>query len=84
VAGRGNRKFLDRNASTIHDLVTTDFAVKRTIGRRPPRLERIFSRSPLYFVTFCTHERQQFLAKDEIHTAFVLFAKRAKGTFKSQ
>jgi len=55
--------------------------VKRTIGRRPPRLERIFSRSPLYFVTFCTHERQQFLAKDEIHTAFVLFAKRAKGTF---
>jgi putative transposase len=35
----------------------------------------------LYFVTFCTHERQRFLAKDEVHTAFVLFAKRAKDTF---
>jgi putative transposase len=52
--------------------------MKRTFGRRPPRLERIFATDPLYFVTFCTHERQRFLAKDELHTAFVLFAKRAE------
>jgi putative transposase len=55
--------------------------MKRIFGRRPQRLGRVFATGPLYFVTFCTHERQQFLAKDEIHTAFVLFAKRAEETF---
>jgi putative transposase len=55
--------------------------MKRTFGRRPPRLGRIFATSPVYFVTFCTHERQRFLAKDEVHTAFVLFAKRAEETY---
>ena len=50
--------------------------MKRDFGRRPLRLDRIFATGPLYFVTFCTHERQRFLAKDEVHTAFVLFAKR--------
>ena len=54
--------------------------MKRSFGRRPPRLERIFATGPLYFVTFCTHERQRFLAKDEVHTAFILFAKRAEET----
>jgi putative transposase len=55
--------------------------MKRDFGRRPPRLEQIFATSPVYFVTFCTHERQRFLAKNEVHTAFVLFAKRAKNNF---
>ncbi len=55
--------------------------MKRDFGRRPPRLGRVFAIGPLYFVTFCTHERQRFLAKDEVHTAFVLFAKRAEETF---
>jgi REP element-mobilizing transposase RayT len=55
--------------------------MKRTFERRPPRLGRIFATGPLYFVTFCTHERQRFLAKDEVHTAFVLFAKRAEDNF---
>jgi putative transposase len=32
-------------------------------------------------VTFCTHERQRLLAKDEVHTAFVLFAKHAEDNF---
>jgi REP element-mobilizing transposase RayT len=55
--------------------------VKHIFGRRPPRLRPIFATGPLYFVTFCTHERQRILAKDEVHTAFVLFAKRAEETF---
>ena len=55
--------------------------MKRDFGRRPLRLDRIFATASLYFVTFCTHERQRFLAKDEVHTAFVLFAKRAEETF---
>ena len=57
------------------------FPVKSDFGQRPPRLDRVFATSPLYFVTFCAHERQRFLANDEVHTAFVLFAKRAKDTF---
>jgi len=55
--------------------------MKRMFGRRPPRLNRLFATSPLYFVTFCTHGRHRFLAQDEVHTAFVLFAKRAEKTF---
>ena len=55
--------------------------MKRDFERRPPRLGRIFATAPLYFVTFCTHERQRFLAKDEVHTAFVVFANRADETF---
>jgi putative transposase len=55
--------------------------MKRTFGRRPPRLGRIFSTGPLYFVTFCTYERQRFLAKNEVHIAFVLFAERAEDNF---
>jgi hypothetical protein len=55
--------------------------MKRTFGQRPPRLRRIFATSPLYFVTFCTHERRWFLAKDKVHTAFILFARRAENNF---
>ena len=55
--------------------------MKRMFRRRPPRLNRLFATSPLYFVTFCTRERHRFLAQDEVHTAFVLFAKRAEKTF---
>jgi len=55
--------------------------MKRDFGRRPPRLGRIFATGPLYFVTFCTHERQPSLAKEEVDTAFVLFAKRAEEAY---
>jgi putative transposase len=55
--------------------------MKRTFGRRPPRLERIFGTGPLYFVTFCTHERKRFLANDNVHTTFVLFVRRARYNF---
>src|SRR5205823_544932 len=55
--------------------------MKGAFGRRPLQLQGIFATDPLYFVTFCTHERQRFLAKDGVHAAFVLFAKRAEETF---
>ena len=55
--------------------------MKRDFGRRPPRLDRVFATSPLYFVTFCTNERQRFLATHEVHSAFVLFAERAESHF---
>jgi putative transposase len=59
---------------------TTCF-VKPDFKRRPPRLSRVFNGCPLYFVTFCTHQRKRFLACDEIHEAFILFAKRAENAF---
>jgi putative transposase len=57
------------------------FRVKEDFGRRPLRLGRVFEASPLYFVTFCTHDRIPRLARDEIHSAFVLFARRADRDF---
>ncbi|MDQ6940015.1 MAG: transposase, partial [Verrucomicrobiota bacterium] len=40
------------------------------------RLDRIYLRSPTYFVTACTANRRAFLAKAEVHGAFVQFAER--------
>jgi putative transposase len=55
--------------------------VKQKVGRRPLRLGRLFDPSPLYFVTFCTHNRKPYLANDEIQSAFRSFAKRAEHDF---
>jgi putative transposase len=57
--------------------VATDLEMKRQFERRPLRLSRVFSASALYFITFCTHDRRACLASDEVHAAFVLFAKSA-------
>ncbi|HYJ04171.1 MAG TPA: transposase [Chthoniobacterales bacterium] len=52
-------------------------------GRRPPRLVRIHQAvdAPVWFITFCTHRRQKWLASDPVHTAFVRFAERAARDF---
>jgi putative transposase len=55
--------------------------VKPNFERRPLRLDRLLSASPLYFVAFCTHHRRSCLACDEIHDALVLFAERAERDF---
>ena len=39
------------------------------------RLETIFVRSPIYFVTACTSHRRKILATPAIHESFVQFAK---------
>jgi len=33
--------------------------------------------SPLYFVIFCAHLRKPFLARDDVHAAFVAYSERA-------
>jgi REP element-mobilizing transposase RayT len=63
---------------TAHSAVATAFRVKQDFGHRPPRLGRLFDTSPLYFVTFCTHLRKPFLARDEVHAAFVVYSQRAQ------
>ena len=52
--------------------------MKQDFGRRPPRLGRLFDTSPLYFVTFCTHLRKPFLAREEVHAAFVAYSEHAQ------
>jgi putative transposase len=66
---------------TAHRAVTTGFCVKQAFGRRPLRLGRLFDTSPLYFVTFCTYLRKPFLARDEVHAAFVAYSERAQRDF---
>ena len=68
--------------STAHRAVATGFKVKQEFECRPLRLTRVFDTSPLYFVTFCTHERIPCLALDEVHAAFVFFAGKAERDFK--
>src|SRR3712207_6039914 len=45
--------------------------------RLPPRLDRVFARTPLYFVTFCPYRRRPLLATPAVHDAFIGFAERA-------
>jgi REP-associated tyrosine transposase len=49
----------------------------REYPKLPPRLRWIFSSNPVFFVTFCTHERRKLLASDAVHAAFVAFATQA-------
>lgn len=49
--------------------------------RAPRRLDVIFSRNPLYFVTCCTYRRRPYLANDHVHEAFVKFGQRAQNDF---
>ena len=58
--------------------MATGFRMKQGFGRRPPRLGRLFDMSPLYFVTFWTHLRKPFLARDDVHAAFVAYSERAR------
>jgi REP element-mobilizing transposase RayT len=40
------------------------------------RLNRVFVRSPIYFITACTHERRKILATASVHEAFLDFASK--------
>ena len=53
--------------------------LQRQFPKRPPRLELLYSSiRPFYFVTFNTHDRTYWLARDEIHDAFCSFCERAQ------
>ena len=55
--------------------------MSQDFAHRPPRLDRLFEASPLFFVTFCTYRRLPWLACDAIHIAFIRFARRAESEF---
>jgi putative transposase len=49
--------------------------------RAPRRLDLIFPRNPLYFVTCCTYRRRPHLANDHVHASFIKFVQRAQTDF---
>ncbi len=46
------------------------------MAERLRRLERIFERTPVYFVTAGTHERRKLLANDAAHSSLLRFAEQ--------
>jgi hypothetical protein len=50
------------------------------MSNTPQRLPWIFPiyDPPLYFITFNTHHRQQLLANEQVHDAFIAFAREAE------
>ena len=46
---------------------------KPALPQRLKRLERIFARSPIYFITACAAERRNIFANDVVHDSFVRF-----------
>lgn len=42
----------------------------QSFKKRPPRLKIIYNDAPLYFVTFCTHDRRPLLAFESVHQEF--------------
>lgn len=51
------------------------------IKDRPRRLDRIFSRAPLYFVTFCSRNRQKIDDLHRLTAAFRDYCTRAAGKY---
>ena len=49
------------------------------IKDRPHRLDRIFSRTPLYFITFCARDRQKIDELDRLAAVFRDYCARAVG-----
>jgi putative transposase len=48
---------------------------------RPPRLSNVFCKfdPPLYFITFCTFDRNRLLANEPFHTHFINLMRRKSG-----
>jgi putative transposase len=53
------------------------------IKRRPQRLDIIFSRNPVYFVTFCTRNRQAIPDLQQAQAALEAYARRGIDDFGS-
>ena len=49
--------------------------------RTPKRLDVLYIRDPLYFVTCCAYRRRTILANTTFHDAFIVFAERAQLEF---
>ncbi len=66
-----NRPPLQRTSTQLRKSDTL-----RSVHNRLGRLDRIYMRAPIYFVTACTAQRRPLLAKQDVHEAFIRFAKQ--------
>src|SRR5438128_10240540 len=48
----------------------------RSVHNRLGRLDRIYVRAPIYFLTACTAQRRPLLAEQDVYEAFIRFAKQ--------
>ncbi len=53
--------------------------LQKSHSQRLRRLERVFPRTPIYFVTTCTAKRRPLLAGPSVHQTFLRFAERGEG-----
>ena len=53
-------------------------AESKELKPRLARLEMVYVRSPVYFVTACTENRRPILANESIHQSFIDFATRGE------
>jgi REP element-mobilizing transposase RayT len=81
VADRPQAGGYRENLLDEQNALAIPFNVKRELAHRPLRLNRLFHSRPLYFVTFCTYRRRKWLARDDVHQAFVDFAVNAHRKF---
>ena len=54
-----------------------DRRYKRSMAEILRRLEQVYERHPIYFLTACTRDRRKMLASDAVHGAFLSFARQA-------
>ena len=50
----------------------------RNVGT-PQRLRWLFTEYPIYYLTACTYDRRQILARRAVHETFINFGLRAVG-----
>ena len=67
----GHRPPLQRTSTQLRKSDTL-----RSVHNRLGRLDRIYVRAPIYFLTACTAQRRPLLAKQDVHEAFIRFAKQ--------
>ena len=68
----GHRPPLQRTSTQLRKSDTL-----RSVHNRLGRLDRIYVRAPIYFLTACTAQRRPLLAKQDVHEAFIRFAKQS-------
>lgn len=78
-----NRRSTGHREGCGHRPPLQETADGRDWENRLRRLERLYIRDAIYFLSLCTEDRVRILSRDEIHCAFVQFCRiaRERGAF---
>lgn len=55
--------------------------MKPPYPKRPPRLGRVFYQFPIYYITFCTTQKQPVLDNSKVHDLFRAYAEKGARDF---